>query len=198
MTDPMNPWVSRPAFTPAPETQNPSPDVPTLSGPIAPQHGIPVPDRVDQLPTLQHPMSSELWWVGTHGGAGETSLAGLVPGWAAASHGWPQVPSSTLRSRVVLVCRSNVSGLRSAQAAAQQWAAGMVPFADVLGLVVVADAPGRLPKPLRELVQLVGGGVPRLWTVPWIESWRLGGSFSLPDAPRDVRQLVDDLRANLR
>ena len=74
----------------------------------------------------------------------------------------------------------------------------MVPFADLLGLVVVADAPGRLPKPLKELKQLVGGGVPRMWTVPWLESVRLEESLSLPDAPREVRQMVDELRSLIR
>ena len=77
-------------------------------------------------------------------------------------------------------------------------AAGMVPFADLLGLVVVADAPGRLPKPLRELKQLVSGGVHRMWTVPWLESVRLGESLSLPAAPREVRQMVDELRSLIR
>lgn len=57
--------------------------------------------------------------------------------------------------------------------AAAQWASGAVPV-DLLGLAVVADAPGRLPGPLRDLVRLVGGGVPHLWRVPWSEDWRLG------------------------
>jgi hypothetical protein len=69
---------------------------------------------------------------------------------------------------------------------------------ELLGLVVVADAPGRLPRPLRDLAELVGGGVPRTWTVPWVEEWRLGHEASLPDAPRQVRHLVKELTALIR
>jgi len=78
-----------------------------------------------------------------------------------------------------------------------QWAGGLVPSVDVLGLVIVADAPGRLPRPLRDLAQVVSGGVPRTWNVPWVESWRLGEPPALNDAPREVRRLVDELRVIL-
>lgn len=86
-----------------------------------------------------------------------------------------------------------MSGLQAAQAAATQWAAGLVPNVEVLGLAIVADAPGRLPRPLRDFARLVGGGVPRTWSVPWIESWRLGEPITLPNAPREVRRMVDEL-----
>nr|WP_307891014.1 DUF6668 family protein [Acidipropionibacterium jensenii] len=132
--------------------------------------------------------------MGVHGGAGESSLSGVLPGSAAADHGWPQTPGEQ-PARVVLVARSNMRGLRAAQAAATQWAAGLVPGVDVLGLVIVADAPGRLPRPLRDFAHLVGGGVPRTWNVPWIELWRLGEPPALSDAPREVRRLVDELHA---
>lgn len=88
-------------------------------------------------------------------------------------------------------------GLRAAQAAATQWASGIVPHVEVLGLVIVSDAPGRLPRPLREFAQLVSGGLPRTWTVPWIDSWRLGETPTLADSPRAVRRLVDELHAIL-
>ena len=94
---------------------------------------------------------------------------------------------------MVLVARTNERGLRAAQAAATQWAAGLVPHAEVVGLVLMADAPGKLPKPLRDFAQVVSGGVPRMWTVPWIDRLRLGESLTLTDAPREVRRLVDEL-----
>ena len=86
-------------------------------------------------------------------------------------------------------------GLHSARSAATQWASGMVPHVTVLGLVVVADAPGRLPRPLRDFAQVVGGGLPRMWSIPWVESWRLGEPMVLANAPREVRRLMDDLHA---
>lgn len=195
MTQGSNPWVSRPQ-APAEPAKVAAPVVtgPAVTGPTAPQRGIPAPDRVDQLRAFERRAPAPLWWLGVHGGAGESTLAALVPEWPASDHGWPHVPGSA-PARVVLVARSNVRGLRAAQAAATQWAAGLVPFVEVVGLVIVADAPGRLPKPLRDLAHVVGGGVPRTWSLPWIESWRLGEPPAVDTAPREVRRLVDDLRA---
>ena len=180
---------------PAVALQEP-PSLPALrpTGPTAPQRGVTAPDQVDQLPTAVFQAPAPLWWVGTHGGAGESSLASLMPGWRGSRRAWPSVPSERGRAKTVLVARSNVRGLRAAQSAATQWAAGLAPDVDVVGLVVVADAPGRLPRALRELHQLVAGGVPRTWSVPWIEAWRLGEPIALASAPREIRRLVDDLR----
>lgn len=197
MTDGSNPWLSRPAEreTSAPVVSRP---MHRTTGPTNPQRGgVPAPDHVDQLPTYDRQRPAALWWVGAHGGAGESSLAALVPSWPAAQHGWPRALGVEL-NRVVLVARTNMRGLRAAQAAATQWAAGLVPHAQVLGLVLVADAPGRLPRPLRDFAQVVSGGVPRTWHVPWIESWRLDERPSLSDAPREVRRLIDELSALTR
>lgn len=199
MDDVSNPWLSQPT---APDGTAHLAAAPTLttppSGPLMPQGGVQAPDRVDQLPTFDHRMAAELWWVGAHGGAGETTLAGLVPSWQAAHHAWPRVPGYPAPSRVVLTARSNVNGLRAAQSAATQWAAGLAPFVQLIGLVIVADAPGKTPKPIRELTHLVSGGVPRTWHVPWNEAWRLGEQSSLDTAPRPVRRLVDDLNTVIR
>ncbi|MFC0456202.1 DUF6668 family protein [Arthrobacter liuii] len=197
MSDSSNPWLSRPAAPGPSAPVSVESQVPPATGPLAPQAGVPAPDRVDQLPIRDRQNEADLWWLGTHGGAGESSLATLVPEWPAAGHGWPRPPGNAL-ARVVLVARSNMRGLRAAQAAATQWAAKLVPHVEVLGLVIVADAPGRLPRPLRDFAQVVGGGIPRTWTVPWIESWRLDEPLALSDAPREVRRLIDDLNALIR
>lgn len=198
MSDTNNPWLSRPAAEPDTAAravaERPTPPV---TGPVAPQRGVPAPDRVDQLPTRDRHNDAELWWLGTHGGAGESTLAGLVPEWPAADHAWPRTPGRE-PARVVLVARSNMRGLRAAQAAATQWASGLVPFVEVLGLVIVADAPGRLPRPLRDYARVVSGGVPRTWTVPWTEAWRLGEQPVLTNASREVRRLLDELSALIR
>ncbi|WP_460811274.1 DUF6668 family protein [Microlunatus endophyticus] len=128
-------------------------------------------------------------------------MAGLDDSWAAAGHGWPNRPSPdrlpTVHQTVhqtVIVARSHVAGLRAAQTAARQWASGRVPSIHLLGLIIVADAPGRLPRPLRELQQLVSGGVPRTWTVPWVEAWRTAPADET-NIPRSVRSLCDELRS---
>lgn len=195
-----NPWLSVRTLPADLEHAAPAPDlrdVPAATGPRAPQGGVPVPDLVDQLPVRHHPSTAPLWWVGVHGGAGESTLERLVPGWAGAGRAWPQTIPSYTTTRVVLVARSHAAGLQAAQKAITQWAAGAVPLTELLGLVILADAPGRLPRPLRDLAHLVAGGAPRTWHLPWVESWRQGEPVDLHTAPREVRRLVADLTALL-
>lgn len=193
VTNSSNPWITRSA-EPAVEPEAPVVDgrpIPA-TGPTAPQPGVPEPAAENLLPVREVWSAPSLWVLGTHGGAGESVLAGLVPSWEAADHAWPR-PVEGATAPVLLVARTHMRGLLSARTAATQWAAGVVPHADVFGLVLIADAPGRLPRPLRELAQVVSGGVPRTWTVPWNESWRLGESPTLADAPRAARRMVDEL-----
>ena len=195
MSEASNPWLDSPrrsAEPPSPADAlavQPPVAVP-VTGPQQPQRDVPVPHV--QLPVSDRSKTPALWVVGAHGGAGETSLAALDPAWAAADHAWPRSPG---RPSVVLACRSSAAGLLAAQAAATQWAAGLVPDVELLGLVIVADAPGRLPRPLRDLAQLVSGGVPRTWSIPWIESWRLGDAPDMTMAPRAVQQFAADMAA---
>jgi len=65
---------------------------------------------------------------------------------------------------------------------------------ELLGLVVVADAPGRLPKPLRDLTDLVTGGAPRAWRVGWQEKWRQGNPPDLQDCSRNIESLLTLIR----
>lgn len=194
MSEPLNPWLSRPT-TPPPSQVAPVASVPDAVGPVAPQRGIPAPDRVDQLPVHDRGATAGLWWVGAHGGSGsrrwQLSCQGrrrrATPG---------RAPSQT-PARTVLVARGDARGLRAAQDAMRQWAAGLVPSVEVLGLVVMADAPGRVPRSLRDLLQVVSGGVPRTWSVPWVEAWRVGEPPALSSSPREVQRLVDELTAIL-
>lgn len=192
MSDLQNPWLSRPT-TPPPDTGKPIVAVPSGFGPVAPQRGVPAPDQVDQLPTREQQATPAVWWLGAHGGAGESTLAAVASGWsAAAGHAWPRSATGE-PTPVVLVARSNAAGLRAAQNALRQWGAGLTP-STVLGLIVMADAPGRLPRALRDLLTVVGGGGPRTWTVPWIDAWRLNKPTAVP-VPREVRRVIDELRA---
>lgn len=185
-----SPWVSQPA---APlEAPPEAPERPRER--VTPQPGIVAPSE-GGLPTRAHVGRAALWVLGVHGGAAESAIAQLDPTWAAAEHAWPSPPPPQ-PPRVVLTCRSSAGGLLAAQSAARQWAASATPQLDLLGLVIVADAPGRLPKPLRDLAALVAGGVPRTWTLPWIEAWRLGEQPP-PDQVRALRRLVTDLTSYL-
>lgn len=123
-------------------------------------------------------------WVGVHGGAGERTMTQIFPAGrtVAAGHGWPIADDiagvEPLRVPVILVARSHMRGLRAAQDALREWASGAIPVV-LLGLVVIADAPGALPKPLRTMRQLVSGGAPKTWHVPFVEAVRLGHPINL-------------------
>ncbi len=165
-------------------------------GPTGPQAGIPLPPVGDRLLRAALPDTASLCWLGTHGGSGAGTLASLVPGTAALRGAWPVPPQgSGTCIPVVLVARSHAEGLRTAQSAMTEWAAGLVGGVQLLGLAVVADAPGRLPRPLRQLTRLVGGGVPSCWELPWVEEWRRGAPPILEDAPSTYRRFVAGLLA---
>lgn len=196
-----NPWLrGTETATAEPQELVGEPTVRTVptTGPTQPQaqSSVPAPDQVDQLPLLVPVKPAVLWVVGAHGGAGESTIAGLDDLWDEGRHAWPGGPAHEQRA-VVIAARSNAHGLVKAQAAARQWAAGMVPGVTLLGLVVVADAPGKLPKPLRELRQLVAGAYPRVWDLPWIETWRRGGRIAPEAQPRELVKLREDLYALL-
>ena len=72
--------------------------------------------------------------------------------------------------------------------------AGGVPVL-LLGLVLIADAPGRLPHALRQLAGLIAGGAPAVWSLPWIEAWRVGDPPGPANAPKVARRLLEDLQA---
>lgn len=164
----------------------------TPTGATRPQLSVPQPDRADTLPRRNvSGITPDYWWLGVHGGAGETSLSRLDKSTRAAEHHWPITGSG---SAVVLVARSNVSGLRAAQLAATEWASGSIPDVHVAGLVVLADAPGRLPKEIREFARVVGGGVPHLWHFPWIEPWRFGHDVLPEELPKEARTVLEQVR----
>ena len=189
-----NPWLS--PTRPPSEGNNGEPQrsvqdaLRTLTGPAAPQAGVPRPAQVLPVAAPQPAAAGPAWWwLGVHGGAGVTTLELAVPGGRDAGRAWP---SSEVPQPVVLVARSSANGLKAVQNAAQQWASRMVTGVELLGLVVVADAPGRRPRVLRDLVNLVSGAVPRLWEIPWVEQWRLGESPAA-DPPKECAPLARDL-----
>jgi hypothetical protein len=163
-----------------------------VEGPAGPQEGVVAPDHVDRLPSRPVDPGHRLVVVGAHGGAGESTVAALDPEWAAGGHAWPE-QTTPVRVPAIVVCRTHATGLTAARLAAQQWASGAVPAVDLLGLVAIDDAPGRLPKPLRDLLRVAAGGYPRLWRIPWSEAWRLGTEAPLPDGPREARQMLSTI-----
>jgi hypothetical protein len=151
------------------------------------------PDAADRLASRSMAGTARLWVVGTHGGAGESRIADLIESARSTDHCWPVLASGG-RPRVLLVCRADMRGLTTARNALTQWVSGAAPKVDLLGLAILADAPGKTPKPLRDFAAIVGGGAPRLWTLPWVEAWRHGDSTTLPPV-REYQRLNSDLAA---
>jgi hypothetical protein len=137
------------------------------------------------------------WWLGVHGGAGETTLANLFAGIPAADHHWP-ISDGPRKTSVVLVARTNFCGMVAAQAAMRDWSANYRRHVQVLGLVLIADRPGKLPRPLLDLQRTLAGATPNLWRLPWMESWTLGEIPSRENAPaKEVEALRLGLSAAL-
>jgi len=91
----------------------------------------------------------------------------------------------------VVVARTHASGLLSAQRLAQE-AESPRRSKQILGLVLVADAPGRLPPACQDLAHLVSGAYKRSWLIPWDERLRVG-PYDATHLPRVLARLGKDL-----
>ena len=191
MQQTLNPWISRPAV----ETETAEPEVhtPPAAAITAPLRGMVEPDAADRLGRRTVAGTAALWVTGAHGGSGESRLADLLDGARATEHGWP-VHQDGSAPKLLLVCRADMRGLTAARSALTQWASGAAPAVDLLGLAVLADAPGKTPKALRDFTAIVGGGAPRLWTLPWVEAWRHEDTPSVPSA-REYQRFTTDIAA---
>ena len=128
--------------------------------------------------------------LGAHGGAGVSSLlrAGLDQLAVDAGRCWPQ------GGPVLLVARTSTNGLEWARDLARQHASGLAGAeVELLGLVLVPDAPGRLPARAASLRDLVRGAFARTWQLPWLEEWRMAATDEpLPRHP-DIASLTAEL-----
>ncbi len=192
MNQSLNPWITRPAIGTEPLDAAVEAYLPPAATINAPLLGMVEPDAADRLGRRTVTGTATAWVTGVHGGAGESRLAGILDGARTTDHAWPVHDDSYGKPSVLLVCRSDMRGLKAARGALIQWASGAAPAVDLLGLAVLADAPGKLPKPLRDFAALVGGGAPRLWTLPWVESWRLGDTTGGPQG-RDYQRFASDI-----
>ncbi|MBD8519145.1 hypothetical protein [Plantibacter sp. CFBP 8804] len=106
----------------------------------------------------------------THPGSGVSSLAaatGFYDGFQ------PWHAGHEARVLRLLVGRTHVAGLKFVRDAlsAKQPGTTLV--------LLVPDAPGKLPKPLRDQVDIISGVTP-VTLAPWVESWRWEPGIELP------------------
>ena len=84
---------------------------------------------------------------------------------------------------VLLVARTHASGLATVPGALDLFRRGAAPQGlDLEGVVLVADAPGRLPRPLADRVSALEAVID-VYRVPWVPDWRLGDPPGPPAPP---------------
>ncbi|GGQ20011.1 hypothetical protein GCM10010266_48810 [Streptomyces griseomycini] len=138
------------------------------------------------LPEPTHPRASSrrFSWVGTHGGAGVSTLAAVYGGHDS-GRAWPgpDAPRS-----VLLVARTHAAGLDTVLPAVEAFRRGGAPRGvDLDAVVLVPDAPGRLPRPLAQRIRLIEQVI-GVYRVPWVSEWRLGDLSGRP--PRGAEPLA--------
>jgi hypothetical protein len=146
--------------------------------PAAPPPALPVAPIAP--PLLAHGWPP-VWWVGCHGGAGTSTLARITDLGVNAGRAWPVPEPGWPATNVLLVCRATATGTWAATGAVEQWRrGGTPPGTQLVGLVAVAASARRPPRVVAERLQLVGGWVPKVWRLGWVEA------YLAADDPRDV------------
>ncbi|WP_338059271.1 DUF6668 family protein [Streptomyces oceani] len=121
-----------------------------------------------------------------HGGAGASTLAQLVGG-VDIGQRWP-VPTQGEPTTVLLVARTHAAGLRAISQTLDVLRRGeQPPGVQIAAVILVADAPGRLPRQLNQRIKIIGSAV-AVHRVPWVPAWRTGEVKG--PIPREVSALA--------
>lgn len=151
-----------------------------IRGPVAP----PAPPQGE--PPHLTAAARRFAWVATHGGAGTTTLA-TVFGGHDAGRGWPR-PEHGEPESVLLVARTHATGLDAVAHTLDVFRRGDAPPGlDLNAVVLVADAPGRLPRQLAQHIDVLTSVVD-VYRVPWVNAWRINDLTTAP--PRETVDLA--------
>lgn len=209
-TQPDDPLPAGPA--PAPTTRTPA-AIPQASAPTAPIPRVPAPTApIPRVPARTAPATSsgrsapgtafwpaepaerrpsrsqnhQVTWVSAHGGAGASTLARALGG-ADVGRRWPDRAEGE-PGRILLVARTHAAGIRAASQTLNALRMAEHPAGvELLAVVLVADAPGRLPRELGQRVRVLRSAA-EVRRIPWIPAWRTGQEIERP--PREVRALA--------
>ncbi|MFD4351566.1 hypothetical protein ACFWPX_03355 [Nocardia sp. NPDC058518] len=121
--------------------------------------------RSDPLPTTgAHPPLVAI--VGAHGGAGTSTVARW---WAPAADCGQCWPGSTVTTQLVVVAaRLCLPGLIACAERLREWHAGAAPDGvDIVGVVLTAARPGRIPAPVRRYRAVVEDLTEVVWEIGW-------------------------------
>ena len=137
--------------------------------------GLRIPPVERQAPIHPDPVAGPgrppvMWLLGAHGGAGVSTLARV---WAPAGDALGGWPAADRYRSVIVVARTHRTGLAAAHDLLLQAAAGLVGGCTVIGLALVPDTPGKLPKTLRRSADVVASAAPAVWSLPWVPDLRV-------------------------
>lgn len=111
-----------------------------------------------------------------------------------AARAWPD-PSLERTGLVVVVCRTTMGGLAWARDIAAQYLSGFAPAGtQLVGVVTVADQPGRLPQPIAAAKGLLAGVYPHTWHLPYVPQYRLLTGLPHEQCP-PIHPAVNDVLA---
>jgi hypothetical protein len=110
-----------------------------------------------------------LWWfVGAHGGAGTTTLATLLAPAGDAGHSWPVHEENRV---CVVVAKASVPSLEKAHQVLLQ-GQQQVETVDVIGVVVVAETPGKYPNLVKNKIDVLRP-LTTVWELEYLSDLRL-------------------------
>lgn len=119
-----------------------------------------------------------VWLVAAHGGAGATFLAHSLAPFGDAGQQWPVKDKYPW---CVIVARATRAGLEAAHDLALQDQSNKSGGCRVLGIILVADAPGKTPKSIEQRISVLEKTVPTIWRVSYFEDWREATLEELPE-----------------
>jgi hypothetical protein len=152
-----------------------------IRGPV----GEPEPQQRDE-PVQPAVTARRFAWVATHGGAGASTLAAVFGGHDAGRN-WPR-PENGEPGSVLLVGRTHAAGLDAVSHTLDIFRRGDAPPGlDLDAIVLVADAPGRLPRQLTQRIKVIASVID-VYRVPWVPAWRTGDLTGPP--PRELTPLA--------
>lgn len=180
-----NPFMNRVEAEKAPVDEEPAVEASAVLGDRVETSGPKQPLAVSadattaaRVPLAVSTSTSPVRAVAAHGGAGVTTLCGLLgDALANDSEGqWPQahawVPESA-HGRVLLLARSHRAGLLAAHEILTAWHGGAYDAGlGLMGILILDDAP-RLSKGQVAEIKSLTAMAPRGWHLPWQESLRM-------------------------
>lgn len=136
--------------------------------------GLRVPPPSRRAPIHDEPLSVHgrppvMWLLAAHGRSGAGTLAHI---WAPAGDSQRGWPAADRHRGVVVVSRTDRDALDAAHDLLLQSSAGLTGGCTLLGLALVPDAPGPLPKTLRRRADVVASAAPAVWRIPYIDDLR--------------------------